>query len=59
MWLKDFLPLDVKDVRIMTYGYDSNLIGGEKSGMRLVDDRRSFIEQLENSRHGIEVREYL
>jgi hypothetical protein len=26
MWLKDFLPQDVKNVRIMTYGYDSSLI---------------------------------
>ncbi|KAF8536358.1 hypothetical protein BDD12DRAFT_290351 [Trichophaea hybrida] len=50
MWLKDFLPEDVKYVRIMTYGYDSSIVGGEKSDSRLVDYRRNFIQQLENSR---------
>jgi len=50
MWLKDFLPADVNNVRIMTYGYDSSLIRGTKSGTRLIDHRRNFIQQLENSR---------
>ncbi|KAF8542620.1 hypothetical protein BDD12DRAFT_802693 [Trichophaea hybrida] len=27
MWLKDFLPHDIKNVRIMSYGYNSNLVG--------------------------------
>ena len=25
MWLRDFLPKDIKDVRIIIYGYDTNL----------------------------------
>jgi hypothetical protein len=58
MWLKDFLPADVKDVRIMTYGYDSNFIRREQGRMRLVDYRRNFIQQLENSRRGFKVREF-
>jgi len=55
MWLKDFLPEDVKNVRIMTYGYDSSLVRGVKSETRLVDYRRNFIQQLENSRSAAEV----
>jgi hypothetical protein len=59
MWLKDFLPKDVKNVRIMTYGYNSSLVGSDISDMRLVDYRRNFIEQLENSRSMTEVYKYL
>ncbi|KAF8540115.1 hypothetical protein BDD12DRAFT_777518, partial [Trichophaea hybrida] len=50
MWLKDFLPKDIKNIRVMTYGYDSSLVGLGRSDMRLVDYRRNFIQQLENSR---------
>lgn len=50
MWLKDFLPKDVNSVRIMTYGYDSSLVGLDRSDKRLVDYRRNFIQNLENSR---------
>ncbi|KAF8545022.1 hypothetical protein BDD12DRAFT_800667 [Trichophaea hybrida] len=50
MWLKDFLPMDVKNIRVMTYGYDSSLVRGERSHARLSDYRRSLIQQLEISR---------
>ncbi|KAF8538649.1 hypothetical protein BDD12DRAFT_137758 [Trichophaea hybrida] len=50
MWLKDFLPKDVKNIRIMTYGYDSNFGGYKNTGARLNDYRRNFIQQLQNSR---------
>jgi hypothetical protein len=59
LWLQDFLPNDVKNIRIMIYGYDSNLAGGEKSDMRLVDYRRNFIQQLENSRSVTKVCKHL
>jgi len=55
MWLKDFLPNDVKNVRIMTYGYDSSLIQGANNDTRLLDYKRNFIEQLENSRSSAKV----
>jgi hypothetical protein len=58
-WLKDFLPRDVKNVRIMTYGYDSGLVGSGKCDMRLIDYRRNFIQQLENSRSTAKVCKYL
>ncbi|KAF8533302.1 hypothetical protein BDD12DRAFT_984533 [Trichophaea hybrida] len=49
MWLKDFLPYDVKNIRILTYGYDSRLIGHDGvAEMRLLDFQRHFIEQLQN-----------
>lgn len=55
MWLKDFLPKDVKNIRIMTYGYDSSIVGSDQSDARMTDYRRNFIEQLENSRTSAEV----
>lgn len=55
MWLKDFLPEDVKHVRIMTYGYDSSLVQRRGSDIRLVDYRRNFIQQFENSRRNAKV----
>jgi len=55
MWLKDFLPEHVKNIRIMTYGYDSSLIGDARSNARLIDHRRNFVQQLQNSRSSAEV----
>jgi hypothetical protein len=48
MWLRDFLPLAVTGIRIMTYGYDSSL--RTPNGANLTDYRRNFIECLQNSR---------
>jgi len=54
MWLKDFLPKDVQGFRIMTYGYNSNLVGDVvKDGF--LDRRRHFINTLYNARMGAEV----
>jgi hypothetical protein len=55
MWLKDFLPHDVEKIRILSYGYDSNLIG-HTTGSRLIDYQRHFIQQLENARSLDQVR---
>ena len=27
-WIKDFLPHDIRDARILTYGYDADVIDG-------------------------------
>ncbi|KAF8537638.1 hypothetical protein BDD12DRAFT_930604 [Trichophaea hybrida] len=48
MWLKDFLPRVVSNIRIMTYGYDSSLRKPNRAN--LTDYRRNFMEQLQNSR---------
>jgi len=55
MWLRDFLPKDVKNIRVMTYGYDSSLLGPEKNSMRMSDYRGNFVEQLRISRRSAEV----
>jgi hypothetical protein len=55
MWLKDFLPRDVKSIRIMSYGYNSNLVGHTVDD-GFLDYRRHFIYMLVNSRRSAEVR---
>jgi hypothetical protein len=56
MWLKDLLPYDVKNIRIMSYGYDSSLAGERKTDNRLLDYQRLFIHEIENARSSVEVR---
>jgi len=55
MWLKDLLPHDVKNIRIMSYGYDSSLLGQSKAENRLLDFQRLFIQDIENARSSVEV----
>jgi hypothetical protein len=56
MWLKDLLPHDVRNIRIMSYGYDSSLVGHDKAAEnRLLDYQRHFIQQLENARSSVPV----
>jgi hypothetical protein len=54
MWLKDFLPYDVQNIRIMSYGYDSSL-EHRKAENRLLDYQRLFIQDIENSRTLVKV----
>jgi hypothetical protein len=58
MWLKDFLPRDVKGIRIMSYGYNTNLVGHTVND-QFLDYRRHFIHMLRNSRSSAEVRRSL
>jgi hypothetical protein len=53
MWLQDFLPKDFKNVRIMSYGYNSSLDSDANNG--LLDFRRHLVQQLENARNFDEV----
>ncbi|KAF8542128.1 hypothetical protein BDD12DRAFT_428180 [Trichophaea hybrida] len=55
MWLKDFLPEDVLGFRIMTYGYNSNLVNDTVDD-EFLDYRRRFIHTLQNARRGAEKR---
>ncbi|KAF8531694.1 hypothetical protein BDD12DRAFT_914648, partial [Trichophaea hybrida] len=50
MWLKDLLPHDVQNIRVMTYGYDSRLVSQSKAEKRLLDHQRRFIQDIENAR---------
>jgi hypothetical protein len=54
MWLKDLLPRDVNGIRIMSYGYNTNLVGCTVDD-QFLDYRRHFIHMLENSRSSAEV----
>jgi len=56
MWLKDLLPHDVKNIRIMSYGYHSRLDAQEGSENRLLDYKRLFIHDIENARSSAMVR---
>ncbi|KAF8535670.1 hypothetical protein BDD12DRAFT_983186 [Trichophaea hybrida] len=49
MWLKDFLPHDIQHIRVMSYGYNTNLVRSTVDDT-ILDYRRHFIEQLENAR---------
>jgi hypothetical protein len=55
MWLKDFLPQDIQNIRIMSYGYDSSLVGQGEAGDRLLDYQRLFIQDIENARSSVKV----
>jgi len=57
MWLKDFLPHDVQNIRVMSYGYDSTLIGNGIAETRLLDYQRLFIQELECARTTVPVSE--
>lgn len=55
MWLQDLLPHDVNGIRIMTYGYNSNLVGPMAADDDFLDYRRHFIGMLTNARRSAEV----
>ena len=50
MWLRDFLPMDIEDARIITYGYDSRLDGPHPTQHRLLNFQRTFLEEFDNLR---------
>jgi len=50
MWLKDLLPYDIRNIRIMSYGYDGQLAVQGKSDNRLLDYQRLFVQDIENAR---------
>jgi hypothetical protein len=53
MWLRDFLPEDLNQdghhVRILTYGYDSTLVGSS-SDASVHDSARRLLEAVKDSR---------
>lgn len=46
MWLRDSLAKDMKEARIVTYGYDSGLVGS-RSNQTIVDIASTFQHQLQ------------
>ena len=54
MWLRDFLPEDLGgDVRIMTYGYPTSLIGETRSTARIIDFVNDLTQQLTTARESV------
>lgn len=54
MWLRDFLPEHVPTVRILTYGYDSALLGSA-SNASIYDFAMRFLQALKAARSHEEV----
>jgi len=46
-------PNNIKGIRIMTYGYNAELVGANTG--RLLDHRRDLIQQIESARRSPEV----
>ncbi|KAK3941484.1 hypothetical protein QBC46DRAFT_430783 [Diplogelasinospora grovesii] len=50
VWLRDFLPRDVPDIRVLVYGYDTSLLGSmskdsiEHLGIRFLESLKAFRE---------------
>ncbi|KAF8538735.1 Alpha/Beta hydrolase protein, partial [Trichophaea hybrida] len=53
MWLQDFLRKEIPNIRILTYGYNSQLVGPNSTEFRMLDHRRHFVQELRNSRSSI------
>jgi hypothetical protein len=54
MWLKDFLPDDVKGIRVMSYGYSSSE-DDDTMNIDFLDHRRNLFQTLANARHSTPV----
>ncbi|KAI5843708.1 hypothetical protein BZA05DRAFT_179670 [Tricharina praecox] len=55
MWLQDFLPRDVKDLRIMTYGYNTTLEGPNTVKGSMLDHQRKLVSLLKDARSSREI----
>ena len=49
MWLTDFLPLEIENARIMTYGYNSQLVENTVN-MTIGDYKKELVQILHNAR---------
>jgi hypothetical protein len=54
MWLRDFLPDDVRNIRIMTYGYNTSL-DEHTSSEHFEEYRSDLLQAIANSRRTGEV----
>lgn len=54
MWLKDFLPRDVDNIRVMTYGYNRSFSGDTTTKGR-IDHHEHFTQELDNTRRSYQV----
>jgi hypothetical protein len=56
MWLRDFLPKDIPEARIMTFNHDSNWVSSALE-QSLKDYAQTLLSVLEGQRVSYEVRE--
>ena len=49
MWLRDFLPENIPNVRVLTYGYPA-ILRGSGSHARLHDYTTAFLQELQHLR---------
>ena len=54
MWLAEFLPEEFPNARIMTYGYNSNLVG-DTVELNIADYKEQFIQFIANYRSDFQV----
>lgn len=54
-WLKDFLPQQIPDARIMTFGYNAALAFGQSTA-EVIDYAKSLLSSLVDKREEPEVR---
>lgn len=57
MWLTDFLPMSFNNVRIMTYGYNTQLVDNPLD-MTIFRHAKHLLEMLENARCSSQVRAF-
>lgn len=50
MWLNDFLPRDVSNARILTFGYDTSMNNSLRTSVFLQDCVNHFKEKLKTVR---------
>jgi len=49
VWLRDILPLDIPDIRVLLYGYDTDFVAS-KSKKSILDLALSFLEAVKTVR---------
>lgn len=54
MWLRDFLPQEIPNVRILVYGYDTRLPGSQSTAS-IMELSRKFLESVKTIRKQKEV----
>lgn len=56
-WIKDFLPKQIPDARIMTFGYNAALAFGQSTA-EVTDCAKSLLSSLVDKREELEVHHY-
>ena len=58
MWLKDFLPLDIPNARIFTYGYNAST-HGDPSVQYLYQHAEDFVVHLSLRLQNVGIQQYI